>query len=88
MRQLQSSTFLAICLARLKCFLINIILINHAAIYYNHIEFKELRARRLCPRMDNFERRDRKRGAFFVLIGFLVSLNPLTLDNEKLPAAP
>lgn len=70
MRQLQSSTFLAICLARLKCFLINIILINHAAIYYNHPEFKERTVRRVNLGMDSFEYSDIKRGAFLILFDF------------------
>lgn len=70
MRQLQSSTFLAICLARLKCFLINIILINHAATYYNLTEIKKLIVRRISPRKDNSQRRDRKRGAFLVRFEF------------------
>lgn len=53
MRQLQSSTFLAICLARLKYFLINIILINHAATYYNLTEIRKRIVGRLNPKTDN-----------------------------------
>lgn len=68
MRQLQSSTFPAICLARLKCFLINIILINHAAIYYKHTEFQERILGGLSMRTDNSECTDRKRGAFLCLV--------------------
>lgn len=71
MRQLQSSTFLAICLARLKCFLININLINHAAIYYNHTEFKERIVGKLGPRMNNCEGRNRKRRARLVWLGLI-----------------
>lgn len=88
MRQLQSSTFLAICLASLKCFLINIILINHAAIYYNHTEFEERIVRGLSPRMDNFECRDRKRGAFFGLFFLSFPKDPLLATTRSSQRCP
>lgn len=71
MRQLQSSSFLAICLARLKCFLINIVLINHAATYYNLTEIKKRILWRLSPRTTFLKGGTENSGLFFLLgLGF------------------
>lgn len=67
MRQPQSPTSLAICLARLKRFLINIILINHAAIYYSRAELKEWTVRSLRPRTGDAELRAGEPTAWFGL---------------------
>lgn len=75
MRQLQSSSFLAICLARLKCFLINIVLINHAATYYNLTEIKKRILWRLSPRTTFLKGGTENSGLFFfVRFGFFFPL--------------
>lgn len=79
MRQPQSPTSLAICLARLKRFLINIILINHAAIYYSRAELKERTVRSLCPRTGGAECRAREPIACF---GFSVWLSVRAVSPE------
>lgn len=65
MRQLQSSTFLAICLERLKYFLINIILINHTATYYNLTEIKKRIGTEAKPEKGQFLKEGQKTQDFF-----------------------